>query len=397
MYISWGTSGDHKPLSAIADPAVCPNCRAMAPQLFSLVYRYFHFYHIFGVVTQRQYLVTCEKCQSTREVEKREVPPLHLASDPVPYSHRYGLFFGAGLVAAVALGIVIVDERKKQDDEVVRAAQAVAAQKLMAEQAAAAQQVAAPQVEAPQVAAQPEAAQQAADQPSPAAAVAARPQSAVPPAASVEAAVADRARQPGESVAAAPARPRRRPAPAPPAVAAAADSKATPEAADTPPKKTAGLPPVFRPEMVRAFPGETQTVGGTLHNAVREAAPNRGMLVGLQLGLGKFGSSDVIGSVQAIYVSDDGESLGRRLGEELPRVVTVQARPGYAIGAVAVKAGMLIDGLAVYFMRVDGNQLDTQDVYASEWVGGTGGARRGFWVATAARPWAWSPAWLEVN
>jgi hypothetical protein len=52
----------------------------------------------------------------------------------------------------------------------------------------------------------------------------------------------------------------------------------------------------------------------------------------------------------------------------------VKAKPGYAVGAINVKAGALVNGFSVVFMRVKGNKLDPKDAYTSPWIGDqTGG------------------------
>ncbi len=135
----------------------------------------------------------------------------------------------------------------------------------------------------------------------------------------------------------------------------------------------AGLPPNFQPKQVRAFGDETDTPGGWFDEAVRDRAPEGGVLVGLKIGVATTGGNDAIGSARAIYRVGEKESFGRSFGKKQKRVVVVKARPGYAVGAMAVKAGTATDGLGLYFMRIEGDRLDVNDVYASEWLGGAGG------------------------
>ncbi|MBN9121575.1 MAG: hypothetical protein J0I06_20910, partial [Planctomycetes bacterium] len=105
----------------------------------------------------------------------------------------------------------------------------------------------------------------------------------------------------------------------------------------------------------------------------RDVAPAGGYLIGLEVGLGKFGPNDVIHSLRPIYRTGDKESQGERRGLETPRTVVVKAKPGYAVATVTVRAGLGLDGLSVTFMKVDGAQLDPKESYVSEWVGGPGG------------------------
>jgi hypothetical protein len=56
------------------------------------------------------------------------------------------------------------------------------------------------------------------------------------------------------------------------------------------------------------------------------------------------------------------------------KVVSVKAKPGYAVGAINVKAGLVVNGFSVTFMRIRGNTLDPADSYSSAWIGDkTGG------------------------
>jgi hypothetical protein len=74
-----------------------------------------------------------------------------------------------------------------------------------------------------------------------------------------------------------------------------------------------------------------------------------------------------------VFRVGDKDELGIQRGSELDRVVKVIAKPGYAVGAVTIKAGLTVDGLSVTFMKVKDGKLDPSDSYESEWVGGYGG------------------------
>ncbi|MBI1830708.1 MAG: hypothetical protein HYR84_04570 [Planctomycetes bacterium] len=52
----------------------------------------------------------------------------------------------------------------------------------------------------------------------------------------------------------------------------------------------------------------------------------------------------------------------------------MRARPGYAVAALNVKAGLVVNGFSVTFMRINGPALDPTDAYSSAWIGDkTGG------------------------
>ena len=51
----------------------------------------------------------------------------------------------------------------------------------------------------------------------------------------------------------------------------------------------------------------------------------------------------------------------------------LDAKPGYAVGTIIARGGVVIDGFQLIFMKVRGAVLDPTDSYLSEWLGGTGG------------------------
>jgi uncharacterized RDD family membrane protein YckC len=110
------------------------------------------------------------------------------------------------------------------------------------------------------------------------------------------------------------------------------------------------------------------------------------VLIGFELGVGRFVSNEVIHTVRPLFWTAHGDTPGqqhgtaqpvrtgnRRVKSSVERVVTVKARPGYAVAGVNARSGLLIDGLSVRFARVDGRGLDLSETYTSEWVGGRTG------------------------
>lgn len=116
-------------------------------------------------------------------------------------------------------------------------------------------------------------------------------------------------------------------------------------------------------------------LGGAFDPQFKDEAPDGSFLVGLEVGLGKFANNDVVKAIRPIYRDAKGkETLGKQYGKDLSRVVTVKAKPGYAIGGLTVNAGLGIDGFTATYLRVNGAQLDAKDAYQSEYVGGKGGS-----------------------
>jgi S1-C subfamily serine protease len=104
----------------------------------------------------------------------------------------------------------------------------------------------------------------------------------------------------------------------------------------------------------------------------KELAPGGGLLIGLEIGLGKFGPEDVIKAVRPIYRVGGKEEFGWPWGPRPTAPVTVKAKEGYAVGAMTCKGGLNFDGCSLTFMKVKDGRLDPADAYESEWVGGNG-------------------------
>jgi S1-C subfamily serine protease len=126
-------------------------------------------------------------------------------------------------------------------------------------------------------------------------------------------------------------------------------------------------------------PGRPSRIqGGGGNPEFREAGPKGGLLIGLEVGVGKFFNNDVIKAVRPVYRTGDKESVGEWYGPTDPdivkEVVKVVTKPGYAVGAITVKTGLGMDGLSLTFMKLgpDG-RLDAGDKYKSDWIGGLGG------------------------
>jgi hypothetical protein len=112
------------------------------------------------------------------------------------------------------------------------------------------------------------------------------------------------------------------------------------------------------------------------------------VLVGFDVGIGKFLDIETVYALRAVYMTANGETSGqehglfygqRKVGKrtyksKVLRRVRVLARPGYAVGGVTLRSGLNINGLSLTFMRINGRSLDPRQSYTSEWVGDrTGG------------------------
>jgi hypothetical protein len=124
-------------------------------------------------------------------------------------------------------------------------------------------------------------------------------------------------------------------------------------------KLTAGAAAVARPRLF----------GGGNDPEFKDAAPEGGLLVGFDIGLGKVGERDMIRAIKPIYRTGDKESPGEQYGTQTTKVVTVKAKDGYAVGGMTVKHGGGFDGMSVIFMKVVDGKLDPKDSYESDFVG----------------------------
>jgi hypothetical protein len=116
-----------------------------------------------------------------------------------------------------------------------------------------------------------------------------------------------------------------------------------------------------------------------------ELPPQGALLVGFDLGLGRFVNIECIYAIRPVYLTEAGETYfqdyglfndrptGKRKSKVL-RTVRLRAQPGYAIGGLTVRHGLHINGLSATYMRILGRGLDPTQTYVSEWVGDrTGG------------------------
>jgi hypothetical protein len=115
---------------------------------------------------------------------------------------------------------------------------------------------------------------------------------------------------------------------------------------------------------------------GNPRDQFREAAPPRGVLVGMRVGYIRDGDSKV-GAIQPIYQVGKTYVEGKQFGKDAPPALTVVARPGYAIGAINTRAGLMLDAFQVVFMRFQDGQLDPGDSYTTDWLGDPRGGNDG--------------------
>jgi hypothetical protein len=135
---------------------------------------------------------------------------------------------------------------------------------------------------------------------------------------------------------------------------------------------------------------KTKPLGGyDAKRAFTEMPPQGALLVGFECGVGKFGNIDCVYALRPLYLTADGvdsyQEFGLFADRRLPKnkviktrvvkSVHIEARPGYAVGGLTLRAGLCINGLSVTFMKIKGRALDPTQSYTSDWVGDRTGGR----------------------
>src|SRR5262249_2147566 len=132
---------------------------------------------------------------------------------------------------------------------------------------------------------------------------------------------------------------------------------------------------------------KTSAPGFSIEKKAYSEQPAEGALpVGFDLGLGKFVKDEQVYALRPLYRTAQGDvsfqdygvfrsaaepAVGRKPARRqvATRTVRLQANPGYAVGAITLRTGVNIRGMSVTFMRVNGQGLNPQDSYTSDWLG----------------------------
>jgi hypothetical protein len=102
----------------------------------------------------------------------------------------------------------------------------------------------------------------------------------------------------------------------------------------------------------------------------REVPAGGAILIGFEFGFGRFVNKLTVNGLRPIYLSTQGKAAGNWHGpQSLAPVVHIEARTGYAVGALKIKSGLSIERVSVVFMKIRGTELDPNDVYESPTYG----------------------------
>lgn len=139
--------------------------------------------------------------------------------------------------------------------------------------------------------------------------------------------------------------------------------------ASTPPR-----PPVMtRPTLPRPIPPdppkpiESKLIGSAIGERFRESAPGSAVLVGFDAAIGADQFGERIAALRAIYQSGNQITLGEYHGVDTGwmRIVSVRAKPGYAVGGLEGMKVLGIVSLSVVFQKVISDKLSMTDTYTS--------------------------------
>jgi hypothetical protein len=105
----------------------------------------------------------------------------------------------------------------------------------------------------------------------------------------------------------------------------------------------------------------------------RDVCEEGGVLIGFQVGLGKFGDNETVNAVRPIYRTKSGEKFGQWHGPAPASPVTLKAKPGYVVSGLSLRTGLGLDALSLVFTKLGPNGYVSGDTYNSEQAGGNGG------------------------
>jgi hypothetical protein len=121
--------------------------------------------------------------------------------------------------------------------------------------------------------------------------------------------------------------------------------------------------------VVRFFATKPHRVGGSGGEDFEDLPADGHLLIGFKVTLDVHGDRRIIRSLQPMFVGEHGMVEGQVQGEPIGRPRTIEAKPGYAVGAVAAVGRDRVNALQIVFMRIQGAHLDPDDFYKSEKIG----------------------------
>jgi len=144
-------------------------------------------------------------------------------------------------------------------------------------------------------------------------------------------------------------------------------------------KKLSVLPPGPDFSLLKEMWGQTETSerSGGVNGPSDDLPQTPGLLAGFEYITSPWEGRNKIGSIRPVFVTEAGRSVGHYHPWAFPeaKAQVIEAKPGYAVGAISVDAGDRVFGIRIRFMRVHGVVLDPDDSYDSPWIGSQGTAK----------------------
>jgi hypothetical protein len=125
----------------------------------------------------------------------------------------------------------------------------------------------------------------------------------------------------------------------------------------------------------RTITSKTPDVVPVAKDHFEDIPPEGALLVGLEIGVANFLQNDRIDYLRPIYLTEHGRKYGPGIGTRTDKMVTLRARPGFAVSGITLRGGLWPDGLLLTFREVGKHGLEKAGTYQSDWVGGHGGIR----------------------
>jgi hypothetical protein len=155
-----------------------------------------------------------------------------------------------------------------------------------------------------------------------------------------------------------------------------------PRAADKPSKSKTGVSKATFTKIAEAVKEksikETDYVGAGGEIPFRSVVKSGGVLVGFELTYTEHWGEKIIKSVRPMYLTSSSPKTpirGSQYGYPSVQVQKIKAKPGYAVGAITAKGDIFsggVCGFSITYMKINGDELDPDDSYESDWVGGRG-------------------------
>lgn len=158
------------------------------------------------------------------------------------------------------------------------------------------------------------------------------------------------------------------------AVASGAGSRSATDAGATTPASGGSLFAMVRKAVAGNQFTETKDPGGgfSKREPYRDL-PAAGVLIGFNYSFTEGFGHHILAGMQPIFLTADGERLGKMHGQVVEAVQTVKAKPGYVVSSMTIRAGGNFDGFSLTYSRLQGKTLRPDDNYNSDWVGHTEG------------------------